>query len=209
MAGCTNCSGYCSTTCRGTCKGGCSTNCPTTCKGSCSTTCPGSCKANCANNCQGTCSADCDWGCDGSCSSTCTATCADDCVGSCKANCANDCSGACKDACNTGCTGEAQSTVYANLSLDEKFNQSNITEIAGFIYNEANRRAKNPTSLTFTIGEALNAADITTIISNLNKTGHTTTYTATAGEKGLRELGLDLIAKAKAAYEEVVVVEGS
>lgn len=196
------------TACGQGCAGSCSTACAKACGGNCRYSC-GGCGDACLRNCASTCSpAACQGHCDG-CTGTCTATCADDCNATCTANCANDCSGACKDACNTGCTGEAQSTVYANLSLDEKFNQSNITEIAGFIYNEANRRAKSPTSLTFTVGEALNAADITTIISNLNKTGHTTTYTATAGEKGLRELGLDLIAKAKAAYEEVVVVEGS
>lgn len=196
------------TTCGQGCAGSCSTACAKACGGNCRNGC-GGCGDACLRNCASTCSPSaCQGHCDG-CSGTCTATCADDCNATCTANCANDCSGACKDACNTGCTGEAQSTVYANLSLDEKFNQSNITEIAGFIYNEANRRAKSPTSLTFTVGETLNAADITTIISNLNKTGHTTTYTATAGEKGLRELGLDLIAKAKAAYEEVVVVEGS
>lgn len=196
------------TTCGQRCAGSCSTACARACGGNCRNRC-GGCGDACLRNCASTCSPSaCQGHCDG-CSGTCTATCANDCNATCTANCANDCSGACKDACNTGCTGEAQSTVYANLSLDEKFNQSNITEIAGFIYNEANRRAKNPTSLTFTVGETLNAADITTIISNLNKTGHTTTYTATAGEKGLRELGLDLIAKAKAAYEEVVVVEGS
>lgn len=196
------------TACGQGCAGSCSTACAKACGGNCKGSC-GGCGDACLRNCASTCSpAACQGHCDG-CAGTCTATCADDCNATCTANCANDCSGACKDACNTGCTGEAQSTVYANLSLDEKFNQSNITEIAGFIYNEANRRAKNPTSLTFTVGETLNAADITTIINNLNKTGHTTTYTATAGEKGLRELGLDLIAKAKAAYEEVVVVEGS
>lgn len=196
------------TACGQGCAGSCSTACARACGGNCRNRC-GGCGDACLRNCASTCSPSaCQGHCDG-CSGTCTATCANDCNATCTANCANDCSGACKDACNTGCTGEAQSTVYANLSLDEKFNQSNITEIAGFIYNEANRRAKNPTSLTFTVGETLNAADITTIISNLNKTGHTTTYTATAGEKGLRELGLDLIAKAKAAYEEVVVVEGS
>lgn len=190
------------------CAGSCSSACAKACGGNCRGNC-GGCGDACLRNCASTCSPSaCQGHCDG-CSGTCTATCADDCNATCTANCANDCSGACKDACNTGCTGEAQSTVYANLSLDEKFNQSNITEIAGFIYNEANRRAKSPTGLTFTVGEALNAADITTIISNLNKTGHMTTYTATAGEKGLREFGLDLIAKAKAAYEEVVVVEGS
>lgn len=196
----------------GTCRNGCSSSCKGSCKGTCSTGCTGSCKGSCSarsnSGCAYTCSSTCSGHCDG-CSGTCTATCADDCSNTCKNTCTGNCLGTCKDACNTGCTGEAQSTVYTNLSLDEKFNQSNITEIAGFIYNEANRRAKSPTSLTFTVGEALNAADITTIISNLNKTGHTTTYTATAGEKGLRELGLDLIAKAKAAYEEVVVVEGS
>lgn len=198
----------CGETCGTTCSKACSTSCRSSCSGTCRNRC-GGCGDACLRNCASTCSPSaCQGHCDG-CSGTCTATCANDCNATCTANCANDCSGACKDACNTGCTGEAQSTVYANLSLDEKFNQSNITEIAGFIYNEANRRAKNPTSLTFTVGETLNAADITTIISNLNKTGHTTTYTATAGEKGLRELGLDLIAKAKAAYEEVVVVEGS
>lgn len=203
MATCT-----CGETCGTTCSKACSTSCRSSCSGTCRNGC-GGCGDACLRNCASTCSPSaCQGHCDG-CSGTCTATCANDCNATCTANCANDCSGACKDACNTGCTGEAQSTVYANLSLDEKFNQSNITEIAGFIYNEANRRAKNPTSLTFTVGETLNAADITTIISNLNKTGHTTTYTATAGEKGLRELGLDLIAKAKAAYEEVVVVEGS
>lgn len=196
------------TACGQGCAGSCSTACAKACGGSCAKAC-GGCGDACLRNCASTCSPSaCQGHCEG-CSGTCTATCADDCNVTCTATCANDCSGACKDACNTGCTGEAQSTVYANLSLDEKFNQSNITEIAGFIYNEANRRAKNPTSLTFTVGETLNATDITTIISNLNKTGHTTTYTATAGEKGLRELGLDLIAKAKAAYEEVVVVEGS
>lgn len=196
------------TTCGQGCAGSCSTACAKACSGNCRYGC-GGCGDACLRNCASTCSPSaCQGHCEG-CSGTCTATCADDCNATCTTNCANDCSGACKDACNTGCTGEAQSTVYANLSLDEKFNQSNITEIAGFIYNEANRRAKNPTSLTFTVGETLNAADITTIINNLNKTGHTTTYTATAGEKGLRELGLDLIAKAKAAYEEVVVVEGS
>lgn len=196
------------TACGFGCAGSCSTACARACGGNCRNGC-GGCGDACLRNCASTCSPSaCQGHCDG-CSGTCTANCANDCSGTCTANCANDCSGACKDACNTGCTGEAQSTVYANLSLDEKFNQSNITEIAGFIYNEANRRAKNPTSLTFTVGETLNAADITTIINNLNKTGHTTTYTATAGEKGLRELGLDLIAKAKAAYEEVVVVEGS
>lgn len=196
------------TACGQGCAGSCSTACAKACGGNCRYGC-GGCGDACLRNCASTCSPSaCQGHCEG-CSGTCTATCADDCNATCTTNCANDCSGACKDACNTGCTGEAQSTVYANLSLDEKFNQSNITEIAGFIYNEANRRAKNPTSLTFTVGETLNAADITTIISNLNKTGHTTTYTATAGEKGLRELGLDLIAKAKAAYEEVVVVEGS
>lgn len=196
----------------GTCRDGCSGSCKGNCKGSCSNGCSGSCKGSCSacsnSGCAYTCSSTCSGHCDG-CSGTCTATCADDCSNTCKNTCTGNCLGTCKDACNTGCTGEAQSTIYANLSLDEKFNQSNITEIAGFIYNEANRRAKSPTSLTFTVGETLNAADITTIISNLNKTGHTTTYTATAGEKGLRELGLDLIAKAKAAYEEVVVVEGS
>lgn len=198
----------CGETCGTTCSKACSTSCRSSCSGTCRNRC-GGCGDACLRNCASTCSPSaCQGHCDG-CSGTCTATCANDCNATCTANCANDCSGACKDACNTGCTGEAQSIVYANLSLDEKFNQSNITEIAGFIYNEANRRAKNPTSLTFTVGETLNAADITTIISNLNKTGHTTTYTATAGEKGLRELGLDLIAKAKAAYEEVVVVEGS
>ena len=197
-------SSSCGIGCAGSCSSACAKSCGGNCRGNC-----GGCGDACLRNCASTCSPSaCQGHCDG-CSGTCTATCADDCNATCTANCANDCSGACKDACNTGCTGEAQSTVYANLSLDEKFNQSNITEIAGFIYNEANRRAKSPTSLTFTVGEALNAADITTIISNLNKTGHTTTYTATAGEKGLRELGLDLIAKAKAAYEEVVVVEGS
>lgn len=196
------------TACGFGCAGSCSTACARACGGNCRNSCGGYGDA-CLRNCASTCSPSaCQGHCEG-CSGTCRATCADDCNATCTANCANDCSGACKDACNTGCTGEAQSTVYANLSLDEKFNQSNITEIAGFIYNEANRRAKSPTSLTFTVGETLNAADITTIISNLNKTGHTTTYTATAGEKGLRELGLDLIAKAKAAYEEVVVVEGS
>lgn len=196
------------TACGQGCAGSCSTACAKACGGNCRYGC-GGCGDACLRNCASTCSPSaCQGHCEG-CSGTCTATCADDCNATCTTNCANDCSGACKDACNTGCTGEAQSTVYANLSLDEKFNQSNITEIAGFIYNEANRRAKNPTSLTFTVGETLNAADITTIINNLNKTGHTTTYTATAGEKGLRELGLDLIAKAKAAYEEVVVVEGS
>ena len=196
------------TACGQGCAGSCSTACAKACGGNCRYGC-GGCGDACLKNCASTCSPSaCQGHCEG-CSGTCTATCADDCNATCTTNCANDCSGACKDACNTGCTGEAQSTVYANLSLDEKFNQSNITEIAGFIYNEANRRAKNPTSLTFTVGETLNAADITTIINNLNKTGHTTTYTATAGEKGLRELGLDLIAKAKAAYEEVVVVEGS
>lgn len=197
-------SSSCGIGCAGSCSSACAKSCGGNCRGNC-----GGCGDACLRNCASTCSPSaCQGHCDG-CSGTCTATCADDCNATCTANCANDCSGACKDACNTGCTGEAQSTVYANLSLDEKFNQSNITEIAGFIYNEANRRAKSPTSLTFTVGEALNVADITTIISNLNKTGHTTTYTATAGEKGLRELGLDLIAKAKAAYEEVVVVEGS
>lgn len=197
-------SSSCGIGCAGSCSSACAKSCGGNCRGNC-----GGCGDACLRNCASTCSPSaCQGHCDG-CSGTCTATCADDCNATCTANCANDCSGACKDACNTGCTGEAQSTVYANLSLDEKFNQSNITEIAGFIYNEANRRAKSPTSLTFTVGEALNAADITTIISNLNKTGHTTIYTATAGEKGLRELGLDLIAKAKAAYEEVVVVEGS
>lgn len=196
------------TACGQGCAGSCSTACAKACGGNCRYGC-GGCGDACLKNCASTCSPSaCQGHCEG-CSGTCTATCADDCNATCTTNCANDCSGACKDACNTGCTGEAQSTVYANLSLDEKFNQSNITEIAGFIYNEANRRAKSPTSLTFTVGEALNAADITTIINNLNKTGHMTTYTATAGEKGLRELGLDLIAKAKAAYEEVVVVEGS
>lgn len=196
------------TACGQGCAGSCSTACAKACGGNCRYGC-GGCGDACLRNCASTCSPSaCQGHCEG-CSGTCTATCADDCNATCTTNCANDCFGACKDACNTGCTGEAQSTVYANLSLDEKFNQSNITEIAGFIYNEANRRAKNPTSLTFTVGETLNAADITTIINNLNKTGHTTTYTATAGEKGLRELGLDLIAKAKAAYEEVVVVEGS
>ena len=196
------------TACGFGCAGSCSTACARACGGNCRNRC-GGCGDACLRNCASTCSPSaCQGHCDG-CSGTCTATCANDCNATCTANCANDCSGTCKDACNTGRTAEAQSTVYANLSLDEKFNQSNITEIAGFIYNEANRRAKNPTSLTFTVGETLNAADITTIISNLNKTGHTTTYTATAGEKGLRELGLDLIAKAKAAYEEVVVVEGS
>ena len=204
MASCVCGAGHCGVGCAGSCSSACGSNCTGSCKNGC-----GGCGDACLRNCASTCSPSaCQGHCDG-CSGTCTATCADDCNATCTANCANDCSGACKDACNTGCTGEAQSTVYANLSLDEKFNQSNITEIAGFIYNEANRRAKSPTSLTFTVGEALNAADITTIISNLNKTGHTTTYTATAGEKGLRELGLDLIAKAKAAYEEVVVVEGS
>lgn len=196
------------TACGQGCAGSCSTACAKACGGNCKGNC-GGCGDACLRNCASTCSPSaCQGHCEG-CAGTCTATCADDCNATCTVNCANDCSGACKDACNTGCTGEAQSTIYANLSLDEKFNQSNITEIAGFIYNEANRRAKSPTSLTFTVGETLNAADITTIISNLNKTGHTTTYTATAGEKGLRELGLDLIAKAKAAYEEVVVVEGS
>lgn len=179
--------GTCGTYCAGSCTTACAQACNGSCKGSCS---------GCGNTCQRGCAVTCSPGCSGHC---------DGCAGTCTHTCADDCTGTCKDACNSGCTNESQVSIYTNLSLDEKFNQSNITDIANLIYNEANRRATNPTSLSFTVGEALTAAQITTIIENLNKTGHTTTYNAIKGEKGLRELGLDLIAKAKAAYDEEVV----
>lgn len=183
----------------------CGESCGTACSQACGSSCSGSCGTTCQRGCATTCATGCATGCRGSC----TRSCGDACSNNCNDTCKDTCTGTCEGACNIGCKDGELATLYTNLSLDEKFNQSNITDIANLIYNEANRRAKSPTNLTFTVGEVLNATDIATIINNLNKTGHTTTYTATAGEKGLRELGLDLIAKAKAAYEEVVVVEGS
>lgn len=43
-----------------------------------------------------------------------------------------------------------------------------------------------------------------TIKANLAITNHPTAYAANAGQLGLRAFGLDLIEKAKAAYNEVI-----
>ena len=66
------------------------------------------------------------------------------------------------------------------------------------------RRGKSYNPPAFAQGTTLSAADMTTIRNELIDMGYTPDYSFAAGSQGLRSAGLNIIAKAKAAYEAVV-----
>lgn len=174
---CTGCEGSCSGTCTGKCSG--CTSC-TSCKG-CSG-CSGSCKGYCSG-CSG-CGYDCSYNCTYSCSGGCSS-----------------CSGSCNTACNTTCNTTVQTTNIANLTLNDKFMQSDITKIKDAIkFEVVDRRGKTLSyTVTFATGEAIDDAKIAQIIANLAQAGQTASYSASAGSSALKALGTDLITKIKAA----------
>ena len=153
---------------------------------------------NCSGGCAGACFNSCK-GCTGGCSG-CGSGCASGCSG-CTATCADNCSGK----CNSQCTGGAN-TATVNLTLSDLIENSNMDDIAKAIYYEAgsNRRKKSPVSVTFTEGDHITAADITTVINNLSKAGQTISYTATVGQSSLKVLGQALIDKVKIAYDQTI-----
>lgn len=181
---------WCGTDCY-QCGGDCSFGCTNSCTGNCDG-CSGSCTATCANDCSG--------GCKGSCNNTCLGGCNDSCANSCTQSCV----GTCANACNTGCSGQATTTLYNNLTLDVWMKSSNINDIAAFIYNEANRRGKSPTSISTSYGESISYSKINTMISNLAKAGQSISNTSSIGNISLQILGEELITKVKKAYEQIV-----
>lgn len=194
------------------CPDGCYTNCNgcSGCRG-CSGTCSGTCKGNCKGTCSGTCSGGCGGGCKGTCKgycsgcSGCGGDCSYDCTYSCSGGCSS-CSGSCSTACNTTCKTTVQATNIANLTLNDKFMQSDITKIKDAIkFEVVDRRGKTLSyTVTFAVGEAIDDAKITQIIANLKQAGQTASYSASAGSSALKDLGTDLIAKIKAANNEKV-----
>ena len=189
---------WCGTNCY-QCGGDCSFGCTYSCTGNCDG-CSGSCSGSCSGGCQGNCRNTCTGGCQGSC----TATCANDCSSGCKGSCTQSCVGTCANACNTGCSGQATTTLYNNLTLDVWMKSGNINDIATFIYNEANRRGKGPSSVSTSYGEGISYSKINTMISNLAKAGQSISNTSSTGNISLRILGEELITKVKKAYEQIV-----
>ena len=204
---CTGCRGGCQTGCTSCspCTGGCTscsgcTSCEGGCDGTCKTTCSGcsgcgGCDGGCSG-CRGTCSGHC-IGCSGTCEGC------SGCSGTCEGTC-NGCTGTCEGTCNIGCEGGEQTIIYNNLTLSKIFEDNNMNQIANFIYNEANRRAANPTNISFTQGTPIQKSQIDVVIQNLNKTGQIASYSTSVGAIALAALGNDLITKSKKAYEEIV-----
>lgn len=192
-AGSSSCSGGCNTGCTScqTCTGGCRDT------GGCGGTCQGSCSTTCASygGCTGTCKGECT-GCSGNCSGSCK--------GGCTNSCGSGCGGTCSSACNSGCKNGNYDKV--TLSLTEYFEAENIQLISDYIKYEATKRSQTPVSITFPQGELLDDSKINNIITNLSKSGQTMSNKATAGNIALRELGLELINKAKAAHNTIVPI---
>lgn len=165
-------------------------------------------RCSCGSDCSDWCTScygksNCMWDCS-SCGG-CDGTCSGGCQGDCKGECNTTCTGGCTGACNKGCD-NTESASLASVTLSEKFEAANITDIARLIYLEAQRRGNSPESTTFTSGKVINASDIAILISNLSLAGQTASYSAVAGNIGLKELGQDLIDKAIAAYNTTVAI---
>lgn len=196
---CNPCGNSC-TSCTGSCSSGCGG-----CGGSCSGGCGAGCGSGCASGCRGGCTS-----CSGcsSCSDTCTGNCSGSCQGNCSGcsgTCTGGCQGSCSNGCNTGCTNSTQTDALAKLNLATKFEASNIQDIANFIAAEVTRRGSSPTNVTFSAGNSLDKTKINSIKANLNLIGFPSSYAdVTTGQKALRALGEDIIAKAKEAYNELI-----
>jgi uncharacterized protein YidB (DUF937 family) len=92
------------------------------------------------------------------------------------------------------------------LSLTDKFEKTNIQSISDFIITEAKRKSQSPTSISFSVGEAISKSKIDTIIANLKKAGKTAAYSATVGNTALKTLGQDLVTKALDAWDDTVAL---
>jgi uncharacterized protein YidB (DUF937 family) len=92
------------------------------------------------------------------------------------------------------------------LSLTDKFEKTNIQNISDFIVTEAKRKSQSPTSLSFSVGEAISKSKIDTIIANLKKAGKTAAYSATVGNTALKALGQDLVTKALDAWDDAIAL---
>lgn len=206
-------SGHCST-CAGysTCTGGCDNTCNgcTGCGGGCSPGC-GSCDSNCTNTCLGTCSGGCGGGCKGTCNDTCSGNCsncsgAGTCSTECGSGCSTGCGTDCEGACNKTCDGGVQDTNLANLKLETLFKKDNIQNISDFIKFELeNRRGLTAIDISFVKKTKIDESKILNIISNLGTLKHPIKESNPVEKKrGYRALALDIIEKAKDAYNEVV-----
>lgn len=167
--------------------------------------------ANCSNQslCYGTCTATCrPWcgadctGCGGGCSGSCSS-----CAG--KSNCSGGCSGTCEDkctqqclgACNSGCSSEANLSAYAALSLQEKFMNSDMTNIKSVIAAAAANQGSSQTLPDLGVGVKIDDANMTSIKTALTNLGFTPSVTFTAGYSATKTQGEEIINKAKQAYE--------
>lgn len=188
MANCSN-----QSICYGSCTGGCSTTCSGSCTGGCSTTCSGTCSGGCSSCAgAGTCS--------GSCSNCAGAgTCSGGCSGSCQGKCTKKCLGA----CNSGCSSEANLSAYAALSLQEKFMNSDMTNIKNVITAAAARKGSPQSLPGLGFGVQIDDGNMTSIKTALTNLGFTPSVTFTAGYSATKAQGQEIINKAKQAYEHI------
>ena len=183
MATCNGCAAGCGSGCAPDCTGGCTGTCSSECVTTCSATCADTCGSGCAPS-----------ACGSNCSSDCTTSC-----------CANNCGESCDTACNATCDGAAQDTNFAALTLSRKYKQEDIQRISDFIINEAKRRGKTTTELSFSIGEKIDDSKVNKIVANLETTGYSVS-SVNEGNKALRSWAETLITEAKKAYNEVVPI---
>lgn len=193
------CQGGCYGSCNGCegCGGGCSPGC-----GSCNSNCSGTCLGNCSGGCGGGCKGTCSDGCLESCSSCAGNGCSGSCGTGCSAGCGNNCSGA----CNKTCDGGVQDTNFANLKLEKLFKKDNIQNIADFIKFELkNRRNLTAIDISFAKKTKIDESKILDIIKNLETLKHPITESEPVEkQKGYAALALNIIQKAKDAYNELV-----
>ena len=122
--------------------------------------------------------------------------------GGCDGSCSGGCKSTCQTACNTGCSSE-EATTLKNITLTTFINADNMTDIARLIYLEAQRRGKNPTSTSFTVGASATSEKMDTVVANLKLAGQTVTG-VNDGDQIKKTFGQSLIDKAVAAYNQKV-----
>ena len=210
MATCSGCAAGCGSGCAPDCTGGCTGSCSSECVTTCSATCADTCGSGCApsacgSNCSSDCTTSCSGTCKGTCSGTCSGSCGNGCGDACSNTCANNCGNSCDTACNATCNGAAQDTNFAALTLSKEYKQEDIQRISDFIINEAKRRGKSTTALSFSTKEKIDASKVNIIVTNLETTGYSVS-SVNANDKALRSWAESLIAEAKKAYNEVVPI---
>ena len=185
---CSNCTSIaCAYGCSGSSScGGCTNSCHEYCNNDCSVTCSGSCN-----------------GCEGTCKDSCSSTCTGDCTGTSTGKCGNTCTGA----CNYGCSKVANVNAYNALaSLSDFILASEMNNAQALFTRAAALKGLSVTSVSFTTGKLADDTAINTLNSNGNKVGHNPGVTATAGNLINKTQRNSIVAKARAAYEEIVPI---